>query len=479
MTLPSRPSNPASAVSPTPPAPSGVEVRSVPLTLISKPPAPASRVAATAAGARHPLDFLPPPEFSPAPPEIDAGLAPPSSLYLHVPFCVHKCSYCDFYSLVDTQDRQAAFAARIEAELRALARHADPLRTIFVGGGTPSLLALPYWEQLLNSLHTHFDLRATRSSSAQPFEFTVECNPESVTPELLRLLKHGGVNRISLGAQSFNPRHLRTLERIHNPANVARALDLAHAAGITRTSIDLIFAIPGQTLAEWHADLDTALALGTEHLSCYSLTFESGTGMTARLLRGDFSRTDDDLEARMYIDTLARLRAAGFERYEISNYARTGGSEAAFAAVQSRHNLAYWRQEPWLAAGPSASGFAYGWRWKNVPRLDDYLRAPVAESGLPAVQDVEPPDVRRLLSELVMTGLRLAEGVDAPRVQRLASTLAERNPADASLAARLAQLMAVLARDGLAYTDPDRWRLTDEGLIRADAIAVRFLEIID
>jgi oxygen-independent coproporphyrinogen-3 oxidase len=202
--------------------------------------------------------------------------APPArSLYIHVPFCFHKCHYCDFYSIVDRQDRQPAFTDRLVHELEAIARAADPLATIFIGGGTPTLLRLDLLTRVLAAVRTHFDLSPT-------IEWTVEANPETLTDEVATVLAEGGVNRVSVGAQSFDPRHLKTLERWHDPESVPRALEAARAAGITRRSLDLIFAIPGQTRADFARDLDTAFALGTTHLSAYNLTYVPAPAMTAR-----------------------------------------------------------------------------------------------------------------------------------------------------------------------------------------------------
>ncbi|MDI1289596.1 MAG: radical SAM family heme chaperone HemW, partial [bacterium] len=322
------------------------------------------------------------------------------SLYLHVPFCSHKCHYCDFYSIVDTRDRQAAFVDRLIEELSFLSRFASggPLLTMFVGGGTPSMLEVPLWQRLISHLEREFDLSAIRAGVG---EWTVECNPDSVTAELAGVLVAGGVNRISMGAQSFNAAHLRTLERTHNPDNVPVALATVRAAGIRRTNIDLIFGVPGQTLADWRSDLAIATDLGTQHISCYDLTYEPGTAMTARLKRGDFEPADEDVEVEMFEATIDTLAAAGLDRYEVSNYAMPG--------EECRHNLAYWRQSQWLAAGPSASAFVEGHRWKNVPRLDDYLHG--AGSAPPPVRDHETPDAARLVKERLMTGLRLREGL--------------------------------------------------------------------
>ncbi|MFN0132565.1 MAG: radical SAM family heme chaperone HemW [Phycisphaerales bacterium] len=384
---------------------------------------------------------------------------PIRSLYLHVPFCSHKCHYCDFYSLVDTQDRQAAFAHRLRSELETLSRITDApsLDTIFVGGGTPSLLAVPLWRDLLADLHRLFDL----SPIVRCGEFTVECNPESVTPELLETLVSGGVNRLSMGAQSFNPRHLTLLERRHNPADVPKAIQRARAAGVSRLSIDIISSIPGQTAQEFRDDLAAALALGTSHLSCYTLTYEPRTALTARLGRGEFQPADEDTEIEMFEIALGTLRAAGLERYEVSNFARPGH--------ECRHNLAYWRQHEWLAAGPSASGHIAGHRWKNIPRLDDYLQG----QGLPEVVDHEPPDPRRALAELIMTGLRLAEGLDWTAVRARAPEVA--GPHSLARLDRIAD--GYITRE-LALIDGDRLRLTDAGFLLADSVAADLMRAL-
>ncbi|MFG0329357.1 MAG: radical SAM family heme chaperone HemW [Phycisphaerales bacterium] len=378
----------------------------------------------------------------------------PRSLYLHIPFCFHKCHYCDFYSIVDRRDRQAAFTDRLVDELSAVGETAGaPLRTIFVGGGTPTLLATDLWRRLLDALNTRFEVDGDT-------EFTVEANPETVTAELLEILVAGGVNRVSVGAQSFNERHLETLERWHDPASVDRAVALIRAAGVRRLNLDLIFGVPGQTLDEWGDDLERALDLEPEHLSCYSLTYEPNTPMTERLRRGEFEAIDEDLEARLFEWTGARLAAAGFKRYEVSNYARPG--EAC------RHNLAYWRDEEWLALGPSASGHAAGIRWKNAPRLGEYLEsgegwAPVAE-----IDDAAPAT---RLAERLMLGLRLSEGLDA------SSTL--RRAAELGVADELSHAINAAATRGHLEATDDRWRLTPAGVLLADRVIAELMAAVD
>mgnify|MGYP003571166835 CR=1 FL=1 len=381
------------------------------------------------------------------------------SLYIHVPFCAHKCHYCDFYSIVDRQDRQEAFTRRLIRELGALAPFAGTIETIFVGGGTPTLLAPALWRELLDALHDRFDLSRVRAGEA---EFSVECNPETASPELFDTLRAGGVSRISIGAQSFNPDHLKTLERWHDPDNVARSINLARAAGIQRQSLDLIFGVPGQSLDDWSRDLERVLELGTEHLSCYALTYEPNTAMTARLERDEFTRTDEDLEADMYELTLERLTRAGLERYEVSNF--------ALAGRECAHNLAYWRQEDWLAAGPSASGHIAGHRWKNTARLDDYLRTD--DEGFSPIMDHEPPDGRRAVSERIMTGIRLREGLEITR------TCADAERVAPGARRRLETTARWHTELGLLEISGGRWVLTDAGFLMGDRVAAELMSAL-
>lgn len=409
------------------------------------------------------------------------GAPPITSLYIHVPFCVHKCHYCDFYSFVDSRDQQRAYVDRLIAEVRALSPHARypdgtpvPLRTIFVGGGTPSLLRVDLWQALLAELGSCFDLSLMmhgHGTAPPEGEFTVECNPESVTPELAGVLMAGGVNRVSLGAQSFNPGHLRTLERRHDPENVQRALEVVRAAGIPRDSIDLIYAIPGQTLEQWGADLERGLALGTSHLSCYNLTYEPNTPMTVRLRRGEFEPAPEDLEVEMFRLAGEVLARAGLHRYEVSNAARPGH--------ECLHNLVYWRQGAWLAAGPSASGHAPvsrdprrgGHRWKNAPNLGTYLG--VSDAGYARLSEHEPPDPARSLRESIMTGIRLAEGIDA------ASTLAWADHLRPGAASTLEREARGLIGDGLLEDRSGSWCISERGWLMADFVARRLMAAVD
>ncbi|MCA9278463.1 MAG: radical SAM family heme chaperone HemW [Phycisphaeraceae bacterium] len=390
------------------------------------------------------------------------------SIYIHIPFCFHKCHYCDFYSIVDNRDRQQIFTDRLTQELNALStlhecHNASPtigsLRTLFVGGGTPTLLKPELWEQLLHAINTTFDLHQISDNSG---EFTVEANPETVTRELMDVLRAGGVNRISVGAQSFNENHLKTLERWHDPANVSKAVRLARDAGLTRQSADLIFAIPGQTLADWRDDLSQAIDLGVDHISCYNLTYEPNTAMTQRLHKGDFTPTDESLEVEMQLLAVEMLATAGLERYEVSNFARPG--------QECAHNLAYWRNENWLAAGPSAAGHIDGFRYKNAPRLDTYLSH--NDNGFAPVQEYELPDPSRTLSDVLLGALRLREGIATNRVQYYA------NLVDEDCFARVQHAAEACADSGWLQLAKDRWTIHNEGWLFVDRVVREMIQAI-
>lgn len=321
------------------------------------------------------------------------------ALYLHIPFCFHKCHYCDFYSLVEREnhDRQDVFTQRLCDELitRAAEVALKP-RTLFVGGGTPTLLRPNLWAKILETL-------ASLDITPRLEEFTVEANPETVTDELAHVLAKGGVRRTSIGAQSFQPQLLKALERWHDPANVGLAAKRLRAAGVQEINLDLIFAIPGQTMATLKADLDEAMALGPDHLSYYGLTYEPQTALTQRLKMGQVTPAPEELEKEMYEYLLKRLDEEGFEHYEVSNWARR--SEKGPRVCQ--HNMAYWQNKNWLGVGPGAGSHVDGYRWKNLPHLAKYL----SNTPQPPMIDIEPPDVERQLGEALMLGLRLRQGV--------------------------------------------------------------------
>lgn len=385
---------------------------------------------------------------------------PVDGLYLHLPFCFHKCHYCDFFSVVapggGEDAAQDAFTDALLRELDAAAAAWSAAgvslapRTLFAGGGTPTLLAPRRWRRVLGALRSHGLL-------ARAEEFTAEANPETVTEEGLEAMAAGGVDRLSIGAQSFDRSSLAALERWHEPESVGRAVSLARAAGFGNLSLDLIWAIPGQTLAMLDADLDRLLGLHPEHLSAYGLTFEPQTPLAARLRVGAVAEVGEDLQRAMYDRVMERLDAAGYEQYELSNWARRGGD------LRCRHNLVYWRNGDWLGVGPAAASHLAGLRHRNRPNLKAWQDA-LARGQPPPRVDVErlPPGQR--LGERLMLGLRLSEGVDAAGVDAELPTGDPRRE-------HLAQMESL----GFLEVAGGRLRVTRAGRFVADAILVKLL----
>ncbi len=365
--------------------------------------------------------------------------------YIHVPFCAHKCHYCDFYSFVDTESRQGAFVERLEAEMRAVADRfiREPLETVFFGGGTPTLLEPPLLERMLKSMRSMLPM-------APDAEVTVEANPETVTDEVAGILASAGVRRVSMGCQSFEPRLLHALERKHRPERVPEAIAMLRAAGVPQVNLDLIFGIPGSSSDDWMRDLDAALALAPDHVSAYGLVYEPNTPLHARMRRGDVTPVEEDLEARMYEHALDTLAAAGFERYEISNWSRAG--------MACRHNLIYWTGGDWWAFGPSGSAHGAGVRWKNVPRLGDWL----ATGPFAPVQDVERVDADGRVGERFMLELRLAQGIAEDEVSRMLQ-VGMRGPSRARAIERHES-------GGLLERCGGRLRLSRRGLLLANTV---------
>lgn len=321
-------------------------------------------------------------------------------LYVHVPFCKHKCGYCDFNAYAGMDRLMPDYVDALERELAfARERHEfQELETVYFGGGTPSLLPAPLMSRLLAFIRREFNV-------ASDAEVTLEANPASTDEERLGAWLEGGVNRLSLGVQGFDPRALAVLERRTDGAQATRAFALAREMGMRNISVDLIYAVPYQSIATWLETLDRAIALGPEHVSTYCLSFEEGTLLHRRRSEGRVPEVDPDLQWDQLDAAVTRLEGAGFERYEVSNWARPG--------FESRHNQAYWRCRPVYGAGAGAHSYATdgtsAWRWWNVARPREYIAA--APSPRADGEELEP---RKATAESLMLGLRTAEGLNLP-----------------------------------------------------------------
>jgi oxygen-independent coproporphyrinogen-3 oxidase len=316
----------------------------------------------------------------------------PTAAYVHVPFCAHRCGYCNFTLVAGRDDLIDRYLAAIERELSWLERP-RPVLTLFLGGGTPTHLPPRDLAKLLKTVLHWFPLEIGG-------EFSVEANPIDIDTERVAVLAEHRVNRVSLGAQSFHADKLRRLERDHTPDQIAAAVAILRPK-VTSISLDLIFGAPDETLADWSDDLTAALALKPDHVSTYGLTFERGTTFWGRRARGELCQLDEGLEAAMYELAIDRLAAAGVERYEVSNFARPGH--------RCRHNETYWAAKEYFAAGPGAARYVAGRREVNHRSTTTYLsrveagRSPVAES-----ETLDPEDRAR---EALVLGLRRAAGV--------------------------------------------------------------------
>jgi oxygen-independent coproporphyrinogen-3 oxidase len=331
----------------------------------------------------------------------------PVSLYLHIPFCDHKCSYCDFNSYAGLERLIPAFTDALIRELHVWApeMRGRPVPTVFFGGGTPSLMPLPAMNRVLETIRAGYAL----DSDA---EISLEANPGTVDEAYLRGLRDLGVNRLSIGVQSLDDRELAALDRIHDAAAARRAFAAARAAGFDNINVDLIFGIAGQSQVGWERNLKAAIALGPEHLSLYALTVEEGTPLAAQIARGLAPEPDGDLQATMYERTVEILANAGYEQYEISNWCRPG--------FECRHNLVYWTDGEWLGLGPGAHSHLDGSRFAVVRSPGSYiqraLEAPrpgmTLAERMPQLAGVETPDVVTNRADAAVLALRLNRGLD-------------------------------------------------------------------
>jgi oxygen-independent coproporphyrinogen-3 oxidase len=361
---------------------------------------------------------------------------PVRHLYVHLPFCAHRCGYCDFVTLVGREEQHGAYVDALLAEL-ALEQELleDRVETTFLGGGTPTFTAPVQLARLLDAL-------------PPADELTVEANPETVTPALAHLLRAGGVNRISLGAQSFQPQLLSVLERRARPEDVRRAVHTLRDAGFDNVSLDLIYGIPGQSASDLERDLAEAVALAPEHLSCYELEAKPGTRFTHA--HGDELERQAEAMEGYFEQVVDALTGAGYRWYETANFC-LAGDRAGGRDLRARHNLAYWWGRDYLGIGIGAVSTVAGLRRRNLPGLGGYLRQ--LASGTPPPREVEELDEPTLARERLMLGLRL----DEPLALRAVEDALDREAAERLASRGLVELRADNGRSTLALTRRGRF----------------------
>jgi oxygen-independent coproporphyrinogen III oxidase len=401
-----------------------------------------------------------------------------TSLYVHVPFCAQKCAYCAFFSEASSGELIHRYTEALVTELQLVAGDLKP-RTIFFGGGTPSILNLKQWEKILRAMDRLGLLGAE--------EFTVECNPATVSLDKAKLLRSFGVNRVSMGVQSLDEALLDRLGRIHSREMVFKSFDILRSAGFDNVNIDLMFAIPGQTMEIWRATLGEALAMGSEHLSSYEVIYEEDTPLYAQLQAKEFD-VDEDLACDMYEELVGRASSAGFRQYEIANFARdrrvndkcrmTNGESTAqenfhssfgirhsdVPALACQHNVNYWRGGSFHGLGPSATSYVRGARSRNWSNTQLYCEQ--LEKGNRAVESREELLPLARAGETAAFGLRMVAGWPFEDFQRATGH---------DLRREWAAEMKQLAERGWGRIAPERFQLTPQGLRFADAAAEMFL----
>ena len=378
------------------------------------------------------------------------------SIYIHFPFCLKKCLYCDFNSLADSRISHDEYVAALvrEMELRA-ARLTPPVTapTLYFGGGTPSLMVPELVGRIIDATNKLFGLKADA-------EITLEANPGTLSLDRLAGYRRAGVNRLSLGVQSFNDEQLMRLGRIHSARDAKESYDSARAAGFANIGLDLIHSLPGETAAIWGADLSMAVALGPEHISAYDLTVEEGTSFHLLRGAGRLHLPDEDAAAEMFQDTALRLGAAGYEQYEISNFARAG--------FRSRHNQVYWRRGAYFGFGAGSHSFSplpgFGVRWRSAENPERYMEF-LAQELLPE-EELTVVNQREAMAEFFFLGLRMREGVAVEAFRRSFGI-----PPEEAYPVALAELLS----NGLLERQGDWLRLSGRGMMVANQVFMRFL----
>ena len=372
-------------------------------------------------------------------------------LYIHIPYCLHKCGYCDFNSHNINESEMESYVQALLSEIEQAAKDAQNHRvnTIFFGGGTPTTLPFADLARILEACRNHFQVDPEA-------EITCEANPATIPQTDLSQLREAGFNRLSIGVQSFDPDELKRLERVHSVDEIYLTVERARQAKFKNLSLDLMFGLPGQTVERWQDNLQQALGLQTDHISAYNLTIEPDTVFYKQQSQGQLTMPPDDFQRELFEITIATLTGAGYEHYEISNYAKPGN--------QSRHNLNYWVDGEYIGLGAGASSFFNGDRYKNTNLPSRYITQ-INETQT-AVESRETPDPRQRMGEAVMLGLRLRNGLNLATFEQQFGT---------SFHATFGDTIEKFKRMDLLEIRGGRAALTYEGLFLADSVIIEFI----
>ena len=369
-----------------------------------------------------------------------------TSAYVHIPFCTPICYYCDFSKVFIKNQPVDAY---LQALIREFERYdIKQLRTLYIGGGTPTAITAQQLDYLLTNLTKNLDLSVLE-------EFTIEANPGDLTEDKIEVLKQSAVNRVSLGVQTFNDKQLKQIGRSHNEAQIYDTIASLKEAGFDNISIDLIYALPGQTMSDVKENVAKALALDIPHLSLYSLILEHHTVFMNKMRRGKLNLPQEDLEAEMFDYIITELEKNGFEHYEISNFTKPG--------FESRHNLMYWDNAEYYGVGAGASGYIAGVRYRNQGPIQHYLKA-VSEGNARLSEEVLTKE--EMMEEELFLGLRKKSGVSIAKFEERFGI---------SFEERYGQVVAELRQQGLLVPDDEMIRMTKKGLFLGDTVAEKFI----
>ncbi|RYY40161.1 MAG: radical SAM family heme chaperone HemW [Chitinophagaceae bacterium] len=368
-----------------------------------------------------------------------------AGIYLHIPFCKQACHYCNFHFSTSMRFKPELVAAlQEEARLRTGYLEGAPVETVYFGGGTPSLLSDSELNAVMDTLRAGFPIHSAA-------EITLEANPDDITPARLQAWKAAGVNRLSIGTQSFFEDELRWMNRAHTAAHARQCIEDSLAAGISNLSIDLIYGSPLLSDERWEENVRIATGYGIPHLSCYALTVEEKTPLHKQIEHRQKTDIDNEQQARQFLLLMQWLKASGYEHYEVSNFAKPG--------MRSRHNSSYWRGLPYLGLGPSAHSYNGSERSWNIANNNAYIRA-LAEGSVP--QECETLTRAQHLNEYLMIALRTLEGIN---LQRVAATATDAEYRD------IQRRLIVFLQEGLVLQTATGFALTDDGMLRADGLA--------